>query len=133
VQGNATADSVKEIFNEIKGITGAEPFGADEFETVKANLVQSLPQDLETPVDLAFQMEDVALYQLPLDTINREYAALQKVTVADIQKTAEKYFKGANAAVVVVGDKAKVLESVQALGIGDIVFCDKLGNPIPAQ
>jgi zinc protease len=133
VQASATADSLKEIFNEIGGITGTEPFGAEEFETVKANLVQSLPQDLETPVDLAFQMEDVALYQLPLDTINREYAALQTVTIADIQRTAEKYFKGATAAVVVVGDQAKVLESVQALGLGAIVFCDKLGNPLPAK
>ncbi len=130
VQGTATADSVKEIFNEINGILGGEPFGTEEFETVKANLVQSLPQELETPSNLAFGMEDVALYKLPLDTLNREYAALQKVAIADIQKAARKYFKDAKPQVVVVGDKAKVLESVKALNLGDIVFCDKLGNPI---
>jgi predicted Zn-dependent peptidase len=78
-------------------------------------------------------MEDVALYKLPLDTINREYAALQKVTIADLQKAAQKYFKDAKAQVVVVGDKTKVLDSVKALDLGDIVFCDKLGNPIAAQ
>lgn len=133
VQGTATADSVKEIFNEIQGILGGEPFGAEEFDTVKANLVQSLPQELETPTDLAFQMEDVALYKLPLDNINREYAAVQKVTVSDIQKVAQKYFKDAQAQVVVVGDKAKVLDSIKALNLGDIVFCDKLGNPLPAK
>ena len=133
VQGTATADSVKEIFNEIKGLAGAKPFEAKEFETVKSNLVQSLPQDLETPTDLAVGMEDVALYKLPLDTLTRDYAALQKVTVSDVQKAAGKYFKDANAAVVVVGDKAKVLDGVKALNLGDIVFCDKLGNPIQAQ
>jgi len=133
VQGDATAASVQEIFKEIQGLLGAKPIGADEFATTQANLMQSLPQDLETPDDLAFQMEDVALYKLPLDTLNREYASLQKVTIPDLQKAAQKYFKDAKRLVAVVGDKAKVFDKVKALDAGEIVFCDKLGNPIESK
>jgi predicted Zn-dependent peptidase len=79
------------------------------------------------------QMEDVALYNLPLDTLNRECAALQKVTIADLQKAARKYFMDAKPQVVVVGDKTKVLDKVKALNAGDLVFCDKLGNIIDAK
>ena len=133
VQKDSTAESIAEILKEIQGLLGAKPVTQEEFDKVKGNMVQSQPARYETPEDLASRMEDIALYGLPLDTLNKDYQALLKVTPADVMKIGKKYYQDAKLQVVVVGDKEKVFDKVKALNLGPAVFCDKLGNVIEAK
>ena len=130
VQGDATVPALNEIFKEIQGFQGAIPVTQEEYDRSKNNMILSLPSQLESSSDLAYQLDDIALYNLPLDTINREYDTLKKVSLKQMLDYAKSFLGSANFQIVVVGDKEKLMDSLKAMNFGDIVLCDRLGNPI---
>ena len=114
VQTDKTADALHEFFNELNGI-GAKPVGNDELTRAKNYLALSFPGQFETAGDLSQQIEDLIVYKLPDDYYQRYVPEIQKVTAADVQKTATTYIQPSKFAVVVVGDRKVIEAGIRAL------------------
>ena len=114
VQTDKTADALHEFFNELNGI-GAKPVGNDELTRAKNYLALSFPGQFETAGDLSQQIEDLIVYKLPDDYYQRYVPEIQKVTAADVQKTAMTYIQPSKFAVVVVGDRKVIEAGIRAL------------------
>lgn len=114
VQTDKTADALHEFFNELNGI-GAKPVGNDELTRAKNYLALSFPGQFETAGDLSQEIEDLIVYKLPDDYYQRYVPEIQKVTAADVQKTATTYIQPPKFAVVVVGDRKVIEAGIRAL------------------
>jgi len=112
VRTPVTGDSLKEFFYELDRI-GKEPVSEKEIADAKSYLTGVFPIRLETQEGLTDQLVQIKMLNLPDDYLQRYRDRVQAVTIADIQRVAEKYIKPDEAAVVVVGDGALVLDQIK--------------------
>ena len=112
VRTPVTGDSLKEFFFELDRI-GNEPVSEKEIADAKSYLTGVFPIRLETQEGLTDQLVQIKMLNLPDDYLQRYRDRVQAVTIADIQRVAEKYIKPDEAAVVVVGDGALVLDQIK--------------------
>ena len=87
VQTDKTADALREFFKELNAI-GAKPVSDAELTRGKNYVALGFPAQFETIGDLSQQIEDLIVYKLPDDYYQRYVPEIQKVTAADVQKTA---------------------------------------------
>jgi zinc protease len=128
VQMDKTADSIAEVQKEFQGITGAKPPTAEEFAKVQANEVLSLPGRWETISSVAGSLEEIVQFNLS-DTYWNDYAArITAMKAADVQAAARRVIKPNAVVWVVVGDRTKIEEPLQALGLGPVTYLDADGN-----
>lgn len=118
VQTDKTADALKEFFNELAGIRKAVP--AEELARAKNYVALRYPGAFETTGDMSRRLEDAIVYRLPDDYFTKYVQNIQAVTVADVQRVAEKYVQPDKFAVVVVGDRQKIEAPIKALNLGPI-------------
>ena len=88
MQTDKTAESVREFFNELTGIT-TEPIGADEIAKAKNYIALGFPAEFESSADLSRRLEELIVYQLPDDYFERYIANVQAVTADAVQKAGE--------------------------------------------
>ena len=112
VRTPVTGDSLKEFFYELERIRN-EPVSAKEIADAKSYLTGVFPIRLETQEGLTDQLVQIKMLNLPDDYLDHYRERVQAVTVADIQRIAQKYVKPDEAALIVVGDGASVLEQVK--------------------
>lgn len=87
-----------------------------ELERAKRYLALGLPRTLETPAQVAGAVAELALYDRPLDELERFVPAVLAVTAADVQRVAQRLLRPDGMVVVVVGDRAVLEERLRALG-----------------
>src|SRR5262249_31103160 len=112
VRTPATGDSLKEFFYELKRIR-SEPVTEKEIADAKSYLTGVFPIRLETQEGLTDQLVQIKMLNLPDDYLETYRDRVQAVTVDEIQRVAEKYVKPDEAALIVVGDGALVLEQMK--------------------
>ena len=112
VRTPVTGDSLKEFFYELERLRN-EPVSAKEIADAKSYLTGVFPIRLETQEGLTDQLVQIKMLNLPDDYLEHYRDRVQAVTVEDIQRIAQKYVKPDEAAVIVVGDGASVLEQIQ--------------------
>src|SRR5215208_5379669 len=112
VRTQVTGDSLKEFFYELERI-GNEPVSAKEIADAKSYLTGVFPIRLETQEGLTDQLVQIKMLNLPNDYLQHYRDRVQAVTVDEIQRVARKYVKPDEAALVVVGDGASVLEQIK--------------------
>ncbi|HKG47813.1 MAG TPA: pitrilysin family protein [Pyrinomonadaceae bacterium] len=112
VRTPVTGPSLKEFFYELERI-GAEPVSAKEIADAKAYLTGVFPIRLETQEGLTDQLVQIKMLKLPKDYLETYRDRIQAVTVQEIQRVAQKYIKPDEAALIVVGDGAQVMEQMQ--------------------
>jgi predicted Zn-dependent peptidase len=118
VQTDKTAESVREILNELAAIR--MPISADELAKAKNYLALGFPGAFETIEDLAARIEELAIYGLP-DRYYTEYtAAVGAVTAAAAERVATTHIEPESLAVVVVGDRTRIEGGLRALGLGPL-------------
>jgi len=118
VRTPVTGDSLKEFFYELERI-GDEPVSAKEIADAKSYLTGVFPIRLETQEGLTDQLVQIKMLNLPIDYLDTYRDRIQAVTVEDIQRVAEKYVKPDEAALIVVGDGAQVMEQMRP-------YCDDI-------
>ena len=118
VRTPVTGDSLKEFFYELERIR-KEPVSAKEIADAKSYLTGVFPIRLETQEGLTDQLVQIKMLNLPDDYLERYRDRVQAVTVEDIQRIAQKYVKPDEAALIVVGDGASVLEQIKP-------YCDDI-------
>src|SRR5678815_2655849 len=112
VRTPVTGDSLKEFFYELERIR-REPVSDKEIGDAKSYLTGVFPIRLETQEGLADQLVQIKMLNLPDDYLENYRDRVQAVTVDEIQRMAQKYVKLDEAAVIVVGDGASVLEQMK--------------------
>lgn len=119
VRTNVTDSSLVEFFNEMNALRDT-PVGEDELARAKAYLALGVPGDFESTAQIAGQVTELAQFNLPLSYLAEYVAAVEKVTVADVQRVAQRLIPVANATIVVVGDLSQIRAGIEALNLGPI-------------
>jgi zinc protease len=112
VRTPVTGDSLKEFLYELDRIR-KEPVSEKEIADAKSYLTGVFPIRLETQEGLTDQLVQIKMLNLRDNYLQSYRDRVQAVTIADIQRVAEKYVKPEEVAVVVVGDGAFVLDQIK--------------------
>lgn len=131
VRTPVTGDSLKEFFYELDRIRN-EPVSTKEIADAKSYLTGVFPIRLETQEGLTDQLVQIKMLNLPDDYLENYRDNVQAVTVEEIQRVAKKYVKPDEAALIVVGDGASVLEQMKPYS-EDIEIYNTAGKRKSAQ
>jgi zinc protease len=116
VQTDKTVESLTEFFKEVDGMRAAVPDA--DLSRGKNLEALSFPGNFETTGDMAGQLADLVVYNLP-DTFFNEYVPkIQAVTTADLQRTANRFMQSNAFVVVVAGDLAKIEKPIRDANFG---------------
>jgi len=118
VQTDKTAEALTEFFKELEGIR--QPVPAGELEKAKNYVARSYPGQFETTRGVAGQLGEAIVYDLPNDYFTTYVGRIEAVTADAVQRAADTYITPDRFAVVVVGDRAAVMEKIEALKLGPI-------------
>jgi len=130
VQTDKTKESVAEFENEMKAIAGGKPISLEEFEFQKSRLARGYAQQFESLSRVVGQVADLWAEGLPMTELQREYDETAKITLEAARAAAGKYAHPEKAALLLVGDRAKIEPGLKALGVGEIVLLDSEGKPL---
>ena len=112
VRTPVTGESLKEFFYELSRIRN-EPVSEKEIADAKSYLTGVFPLRLETQEGLVDQLLQIKMFGLPEDYLETYRSHIQAVTISEIQEVAKKYVKPDEAAIVIVGDGAQLLEQIR--------------------
>jgi zinc protease len=129
VQTDKTPLAVREVLNEIR-ILAETGVSAEELDFAKKGMAGGFAQNFETPLQIAWGLQNIALFGLPHDYYTRYIADLQRVTREEILGLARKVLDPARMAIVVVGDSKTLRAPMIELNVGDVTECDNEGNVI---
>lgn len=136
---NAVTDSaVVEFVKEIKKIR-SKPIDKEELELVKAKYVGNFVRALERPSTIANYALNIQTLNLPADYYKNYLKNIEAVTLEDVKRAANKYFKIDNARIIVTGKGVDVADKLEQLGYkvnyfdtyGDSIAKPKFSKPIP--
>lgn len=130
VQTDKTKESMIEIQQEIEGIINQKPITEEEFEKDKKNQTLSLPGSWETMDAVSGSITDIITYNLPDDYYSKYASLVESLSINEVQNAAGKILKHNQLVWVVVGDRAKIEESIKSLGYGEVKYLDGDGNVI---
>jgi zinc protease len=123
VQTGVTADAVREILSEVREIATSRPATPAELDLAKSALTRGYARSFETAGQIARGLAQLALYDLPDDTLERFVASVQAVDI-DAVTAAARCFDASKTTVAIVGDREKVTPGLEALGIGPVTSWD---------
>src|ERR1700730_1191813 len=112
VRPPVTSDSLREFFHELERIR-TEPVAEKEITDAKSYLTGVFPIRLETQEGLIDQLVQIRMLGLPDDYLHTYRDQVQAVTIDQIQNVARKYVRPEEAAIVIVGDGAQVIEQLK--------------------
>lgn len=126
VRTPVTGASLKEFFYELNRIRDEE-VSEKEIRDAKAYLTGVFPIRLETQEGLIDQLVQIKMYGLPADYLQTYREKVSAVTVADIQRVANKYIMPDKVAIIIVGDAAAILDQLEPYS-QKIEFYDTTGK-----
>lgn len=132
VQTAVTKEAVIEFMKELRGIRGDIPVTEQELSYNKQSLISGYPRGFETPGGIANRLSDVVVYGLPDSYFNDYFGKVNAVTLADIQRVANKYLDPSKMAILVVGDRKTVeagLRGIEGWG-STLTILDTDGKPV---
>ena len=91
-----------------------------ELVDAQAYLAGSFPLTIESPNDIASQVINYVLYELPLEDIPTYPKRIASITPDDIQRVAQAYLKPDRLSVVLVGNASAFVPQLRALGLNDV-------------
>jgi zinc protease len=129
VQTAVTKQSVAEFLKEINGIRGTVPVTTKELEYNKQSIIRRFPASFETVGQISSQLSNLIVYNLPDSYFNEYIQKVNAVTLADVNRVANKYLTPDKMAIVIVGDKKVIETGLKELEY-PIVYLDTEGNPV---
>lgn len=132
VQTAVTKESVVEFMKELRGIRGEIPVTQQELTYNKQSIISGYPRGFETPGGIGNRLSDVVVYGLPDSYFNDYIRKVNAVTLADIQRVANKYLDPSKMAILVVGDRSAVEAGLRGIdGWGSTIkVLDPDGKPV---
>jgi len=117
VRTDVTGASVSEIFKEVKAIRAA-PLPQAELLGARDSQVYSLPGQFETNSAIGASLAELYVFDLPQDYWRTLPEQFRRVTAQQAQAAANKYLVPERMKVIAVGDRAKMVPQLKALGLG---------------
>jgi predicted Zn-dependent peptidase len=121
VQTGVTADAVREVLGEVQAITHARPVTPAEIDMAKAALTRGYPRSFETSGQIARGLAQLALYELPDDTLEQFVPLVHGVDLDAVTGAAQR-LDPSRMTVAVVGDREAIEPSLCDLGLGEPVL-----------
>ncbi len=132
VQPDKTAESVREILSQIRGIAGEQPITAAELDVAVNSQTRSLPGIWETTEAVNRSLEGIVRYRLSDDYYQGVAARIKRVTLNQARDAAKVLLRPEHLVWVVVGDRKKIGENLGKLDLHlDIRTVDGDGNLVP--
>ena len=131
IRADATDSALVEVMGEVKNYLQNGPTD-DDLKFMKSALAQSDARRYETGFQKAAFIGRILDYNLPANYIEQQNKILQKITKEELQKAAQQHIKPEKLNILLVGDKAKILEGVKKLGY-EIVELDADGNKVDGK
>lgn len=119
VRSNSTEESLRIFYESIKNYPIET--GEEDLAFTKNALLRSNAMNFETLESLVEVLENIALYNLPDDYIQREVSVLQKITLDEFHALAKKYLDANRMVYIIVGDASTQRRKVEETGIGEVV------------
>ena len=126
-----TVEATKAALAEIGGLT-ARPFTEEELARAKDNILNSFLFRYDTKEKVLGARELLEYYSYPANYLESYRAAVEKVTVADLNAAAKKYIHPEKLAVLVVGNKVEIKPGLEELKLGPVETVD-ITIPMPKQ
>jgi zinc protease len=123
IQVEGTAHSVGEILRDMREIQ-EELVPEDEIANARSYLAGIFPLGMETTDGIAGKLGTLATFDLPHDYFQTYRDRLVAVTREEVREAARRRLMPDRAAVVVVGDAARLREPLEALGVGPVQVVD---------
>ena len=127
VRTDVTAAAAKELMSEIRGFP-SKPSTAEELAAAKEASTRSLPGKFETAAATANAMDNIFLYNRPLDYYAKLPAKYDAVTDADIVRVAKEYLHPDQLVIVTAGDRSKIEPGLKDAGLGPVEVRDVSGK-----
>jgi len=132
VESDITADAAREVLIEIDRMRDA-PVTAAELSLATSYLGGVFPIKYETTDAIARALAALAAYDLPIDYFDTYRDAVRAVSIADVQRAAQRYLHPDALQVVVVGDAADVRAPLAAMQFGPLLEYGADGAEIPTD
>ena len=119
VKTENTGDAIKEILFELENIKTT--ITAKEVEFAKSYLIRRYPALFETYSQLASNLSLIPIFELDKNYFDNYTINISKVTIEEVIKAANENILSDSLAIVVVGDKTKVLKQLSKFSSFEIV------------
>ena len=121
VQSEATVDAIRESIGEMISIRDTRPVTREELELGRAALTRGYPRNFETGEQIGRAAAQIALYDLPDDYFSTFVPRVLALTPDDLTRVATTHIDPARLTAVIVGDRKKMGEALEGLGLGEPV------------
>lgn len=128
IRADATDSALIEVMKELKNYTTAG-ITDDELKFMKAAIGQRDALRYETGAQKAQFIGRILDYNLPANYVEQQNKILKAMTKAEINKVTQKYVQPDKMNILLVGDKAKIIEGVKKLGY-EIIEVDADGKKL---
>jgi zinc protease len=131
VRNEIAGDVLQKVLAEMDRVAN-EPIDPTDLANAKAYTTGSVLLRLESQQNLADTIAVMKLAGLPKDYLDGYTARVNAIDAAQVQAAAKKWMAADNAAVIVVGDAAKIREQLAKVGTFELVSAGT-GQPAPAK
>jgi zinc protease len=132
----STVDAIQQTYKVLDGLV-SRPFTEEELKRAKDNILNSFLFRYDTKDKVLAERVRLEFYGYPPDYLETYKAALEKVTVADLDAAAKKYIHPDRYAVLVVGNGPEIKPGLDELHMGPVHNVDitipQPGAPAGAQ
>ena len=118
-QSSTTVDAIQQTYKVLDGLV-SQPFTEEELKRAKDNILNSFLFRYDTKDKVLAERVRLEFYGYPADYLETYKAALEKVTVADLDAVAKKYIHPDKYAVLVVGNGPEIKPGLDALKMGPV-------------
>lgn len=126
----STVDATKAAEAEIAGLT-TRPFTEEELKRAKDDILNSFLFLYDTREKVLAERVRLEFYGYPADYLETYKAAVEKVTIPDLDRVAKKYIHPDKLAILIVGNEAEIHPGLDALNMGTPQPID-ITIPMPA-
>jgi zinc protease len=118
-QSATTVDAIQQTYKVLDGLT-TQPFTEEELKRAKDNILNSFLFRYDTKDKVLAERVRLEFYGYPPDYLETYKAALEKVTVANLNAAAKKYIHPDRYAVLVVGNGPEIKPGLDELKMGPV-------------
>jgi zinc protease len=127
VRTDVTAPAAKDLMAQITKFHES-PSTADELAAAKEASMRSLPGRFQSTFAIAGAMNDIFLYNRPLDYYAQLPAKYEAIGQDDVARVAHQYLHPDQLVIVAAGDRAKIEPALKDAGLGPVELRDIEGK-----
>ncbi|MGK7921698.1 MAG: M16 family metallopeptidase [Trichodesmium sp.] len=130
-RSDATVPFIQSVKEEIERIR-TQPITQEELNQAKDSTLNSFIFNFQDPAQTLSRLMLYEYYDYPEDFIFRYREELEKITIADVQRVAQKYLKPEQMVTLVVGNKQDIQPPLSSLGDGIKITSIDISIPEPS-